>query len=174
MAIIFENIETGHTAGVSREKSGRFYEAKLSALVNSSDMSVNADRGQDKGWRLDSGQRAELEDMKGNPDTVAKVSEYTRVPVDNLTNADFLMYMLYLEERGKSTTAGRNDRRQKAEDDYRRRVAEAQKKEEKEPTKAEMIEQAKSEGLELDVTQKNTVAEIKKAIEEARQNSDKE
>lgn len=121
--IIFENIDTGETLLISRTHEGKHYRAKLSAIMNSSNLHVNADRGQDFGYRLQPEQQALLEEWEQDFDTIDKVSRYTKVPVDSLTHAEFLAYLLYTLEAGKSSQReDANDRRVK-QAEYQARVA---------------------------------------------------
>jgi hypothetical protein len=114
MAIIFENIDTKETYAIDREKEGKYYRAKLSALINSSNMSVNADRGQDFGVRLIPAQQALIEQWEADPTMIEKVSVYTKVMVDDLTHTEFLAYLLYQQELGSSPeNKSQADRRDK-------------------------------------------------------------
>lgn len=122
--IIFENIDTGETMGIDRQTGGANYEAKLSALINSSNMGINSDRGQDFGWRLSAEQQALIEKWEQEPSMIEKVSEYTHTIQDNLTHADFLMYLVYQQELGKSPEQAAIVERREKELSYEARVAE--------------------------------------------------
>jgi hypothetical protein len=121
--IIFENIDTHETVGVSRENDGKYYGAKLSALINSSNLGINADRGQDFGYRLQPEQQAILEDWESDPAVIDRVSQFTKVPVDMLQHNDFLGYMLYQQELGTSPEQKVDKERREKEADYAARVA---------------------------------------------------
>lgn len=121
--IIFENIDTGETMGIDRQTGGANYEAKLSALINSSNMGINADRGQDYGWRLSAEQQALIEKWEGQPDMIEKVSDFTHTVQDDLTHANFLSYLLYQQELGKSPEQAAVAERRNKELDYEKRVA---------------------------------------------------
>lgn len=123
MAIIFENIDTGDSIAVDRETGGKFYHAKLSALMNSSNMGINADRGQDYGWRLKPEQQALIEAWEEDPDTIDKVSQFTKVPLDSLTHSEFLSYMLHLQEAGRSPEKALAAARRESQAAYDARVA---------------------------------------------------
>lgn len=120
--IIFENIDNGQTVGINREIGGKYYRAKLSALINSSNLSVNADRGQDFGWRLKPEQQATIEEWERDPQMVEKVSNFTKVMIDDLTHAEFLSYMLYQQELGKSHERSVDAIRRENQRDYEERV----------------------------------------------------
>lgn len=124
MSIVFKNIDTGETVAVNREVEGKFYRAKLSALMNSSNLSLNADRGQDYGWRLDEAQQAILEEWEQDPEVIDKVANFTKVMVDSLSHADFLAYMIYQQELGKSPELGQEVLRRENQARYEARVAE--------------------------------------------------
>ncbi len=114
MAIIFENIDTKETYAIDREHEGKYYRAKLSALINSSNMSINADRGQDFGVRLIPEQQALIEEWENDPAMIEKVSNWSKVMVDDLTHTEFLSYLLYQQELGTSPdNKNQADRREK-------------------------------------------------------------
>lgn len=122
MAIIFENIDTGETYAISREAEGKFYRAKLSALINSSNMSVNADRGQDFGIRLAADQQALIEEWEQDPQMIDRVSTFTKVMVDDLTHTEFLAYLLYQQELGSNPEKREESIRRERQREYEARV----------------------------------------------------
>lgn len=123
MPIIFENIDTGETVGISRDKEGLYYKAKLSAVLNSSNLNVNADRGQDFGWRLAPEQQALIEEWEADPAMIDRVSNWTKVMVDDLTHSDFLQYLLYQQELGTNPEKREESIRREKQRDYETRVA---------------------------------------------------
>lgn len=131
MAIVFENIDSGEIISIDRKTGGKWFQAKLQAVINSSNLGVNHDRGQDFGWRLAVDQRATLDSWKEDGRKIAEVSEYTKVPVDSLSDSDFLSYMLYQEELGYTEKTVSRNEREKAEAKYRERVAAAKEKKSK-------------------------------------------
>jgi len=120
--IIFENIETGETVGISQESEGKFYRAKLSALMNSSNMSPNSDRGQDFGWRLAPEQQALIENWEQDPQMIDRVSVWSKVMIDALTHSEFLAYMLYQQELGTSPQKADAMVRREQQREYEARV----------------------------------------------------
>lgn len=122
MPIIFENIDNKQTLAIDRELEGKYYGAKLSAAINSSNMSTNRDRGQDFGWRLQPEQQALIEEWEIDPDMIDKVSTWSKVPIDMLSHGDFLGYMLRLEERGRSPERVEIATRRISEAEYQSRV----------------------------------------------------
>lgn len=121
--IIFENIDTGETFGISREVSGKYYRAMLSAIVNSSNMSVNADRGQDFGYRLIPEQQALIEEWERDPHMIDKVSTWSKVMIDDLSHSEFLAYLLYQQELGMSPEKSQDAERRNNQREYEARVA---------------------------------------------------
>lgn len=120
--IIFENIDTGETVGVDRATGGKHYRAKLSAVMNSSNMSPNSDRGQDFGWRLIPEQQALIEQWERDPSMIDRVSTWSKVMIDDLTHAEFLAYLLYQQELGNSPEMGQNADRRNKQREYEARV----------------------------------------------------
>lgn len=123
MAIIFENIDTGESILIDRATGGAFYRAKLSAAMNSSNMSPNADRGQDYGWRLQPEQQAIIEEWESDPTMIEKVADKSKVMEDALTHAEFLSYLLYQQELGKSPEQTQDAERRSKQAEYEARVA---------------------------------------------------
>lgn len=120
--IIFENIDTGETIGIDRKTGGQHYRAKLSAVMNSSNLSVNADRGQDKGWRLAPEQQALIEIWERDPEMIDRVSTWSKVMIDDLTHSEFLSYLLYQQELGMSPEQSHHTDRRAKEAEYQARV----------------------------------------------------
>lgn len=121
--IIFENIDTGETVGIDRQTGGKYYRAKLSAVMNSSNMSPNSDRGQDFGWRLIPEQQALIEQWESDPNMIDRVSTWSKVMLDDLTHSEFLAYMLYQQELGNVGERGQETDRRSNQRDYETRVA---------------------------------------------------
>lgn len=123
MPIIFENIDTGESVAYSRKKDGTHYAAKLSAVVNLSNMHINADRlGQDFGWRLQPEQQALIEQWEQDPIMVDKVSQWSQTMVDSLTHAEFLAYLAYQQELGTAPERTLTASRREAQMEYEARV----------------------------------------------------
>lgn len=133
MSIIFENIDPKNnnedgqpaTVRIDQETGGKWYRAKLAAIVNSSNLGPNRDRGQDYSWRLAVEQQAIIEAWQEQPEMVGKVAEYTHVLVDNLSDTDYLDYLLHQQELGQSPEKSNRAAIQAAEDQYKARVAAA-------------------------------------------------
>jgi hypothetical protein len=126
--IIFENIDTGETYLISRETEGKFYRAKLAALMNSSNMSPNSDRGQDFGIRLKPEIQALLELWESDGDMIEKVAAFAKVPTDGMTHADFLSYYLHQQELGKDPEKQQNVQRRENQLSYEEKVAQLKAK----------------------------------------------
>lgn len=122
MAIIFERLGTDETVAVDRKSGGKFYHAKLSALVNSSNMGINAHAGQDFGWRLAVEQQALIEEWEADPVMIEKVSQHTKTLIDGLTHSDFLAYLLYQQELGNSPERENIQDKRVAQQAYEARV----------------------------------------------------
>jgi hypothetical protein len=123
VGIVFENIDTHDSILITREGEGKHYRAKLSAAINSSNLHANADRGQDFGWRLVPEQQAVIEQWEEDPDMIDKVANFTKVPVDSMSHSDFLSYLLYQQELGKSPERSQDAQRRENQTEYEQRVA---------------------------------------------------
>lgn len=86
-------------------------------------MGINSDRGQDYGWRLQPEQQALIEAWEEDPDTIDKVANYTKVPMDSLSHAEFLSYMLHLQEAGRSPEKIFSTARRESQAQYDARVS---------------------------------------------------
>ena len=143
MAIKFENIDTGHTVAIDPETEGAHYGAKLSAVINSSNLSINADRGQDFGWRLDPEQQALIEQWEQDGQMIDRVSQHFKVPVDNLTHSEFLQYLVYTQNIGTSPERREVQLRRERQAEYDARVSKLraqEKPEAMEPFKAPTLD----------------------------------
>ena len=123
MPIIFERIDDGQTVAISQELEGKHYRSKLAALINSSNMSVNASAGQDFGWRLDPEQQVIIEQWEEDPTMVDKVSQYTKVQLEYLGHPEFLDYLLHTQEAGVSPERTEIIKRRENQAAYEARVA---------------------------------------------------
>lgn len=122
MPIIFENIDNHQTLAIDRELEGKYYGAKLSAALNSSNLGTNHDRGQDFGWRLQPEQQALIEEWEADYEMIDKVSAWAKVPLDRLEHADFLSYLLHTQEAGRSAERQDIAARRESEAAYQARV----------------------------------------------------
>lgn len=145
MSIIFENIDTKETVAINRELEGKYYRAKLAAVMNSSNLSPNADRGQDYGWRLNPEQQAILEEWEQDSAVIDKVANFTKVPSDALTHSDFLAYMLYLQELGNSPEKKDEASRRGNQKAYDARVEALRNQEKAEPVAPFSMDDLKAE-----------------------------
>jgi hypothetical protein len=122
--VIFENIDTGESVLISPEnEGGTEYMPKLSALMNSSNIGVNSDRGQDFGWRLQPEQQALLEEWESDGTMIEKVSAWAHIPSDALDHGNFLAYLVYYKQIGNSPVKRAMVARREMQLSYEERVA---------------------------------------------------
>lgn len=144
MAIKFRNIDSGETLAIDPTTDGPYYHAKLSAVINSSNMGENRDRGQDYGWRLDEEQQALIEMWEQDGSMIDRVSQHVKVPVDSLSHGDFLVYLVYQQGLGTSPERREVTLRREREAEYQARVQSLRDQQTPEPVapfKAPTVEQ---------------------------------
>ncbi len=104
MAIEFVNIKTGARVQLTRP-------AQITAFINSSDLGVNSNKGQDFGWRLSEDLVNKIEDMRDDGYVLQQISERLHISIDDLTTTHFVQEILHQEEvnaRRQVKTAERN------------------------------------------------------------------
>lgn len=95
MAIKFFNVKSGETRVCDTEPM-------ISAFWGSSNLSPNAVKGQDMGWRLAPEIVVRIEEIRQNPEKLEKISQDFKIPIDDLTDTDLLWYI-----SGEDTKVGR-------------------------------------------------------------------
>lgn len=133
MAIKFENIDNGQTLAIDQESEGAYYGAKLSAVINSSNLSINADRGQDYGWRLDPEQQALIEEWEQDGQMIDRVANHFKTPVDSLSHTEFLQYLVYTQSLGTSPERREVQIRRERQAEYDARVSKLRSQSKPEP-----------------------------------------
>lgn len=91
--IQFENIRTGEVVKFDGTQDPNTRQAHIAAFLNSSDMSPNALKGQDFGWRLAPEIKDEIERIKTDLPTLDMLSKRVGVPVDELRDFHILNFI---------------------------------------------------------------------------------
>jgi len=140
MQVIFENIKSGEMVSFHGTADRNLRSAKIDAYVNSSDMSVNSNKGQDFGWRLSPEVKAEFDEIKSDYKRLRVISDATGVSPENITDGQILSYMVSQELSKESAQNAKVENISTYEDAYRERVANARKQKAGEKTKADKPE----------------------------------
>lgn len=83
MPITFFNEKTGQVVKLSREP-------QIAAFINSSDMSINASQGQNKGWKLDVDDKLRIEEMRQDPAIVQRIAQSLSLNPEDLRTQHFI------------------------------------------------------------------------------------
>src|SRR6187431_2721599 len=91
--ITFENIKTGEKVEFTAAQDAETRQAHIAAYLNSSDLSPNALKGQDYGWRLAPEIVAEMERLRGDITVLDMLSRRLGVSIDELRDFHILNYI---------------------------------------------------------------------------------
>jgi len=95
MGIKFERITDGTIVEVERP-------AQVAALVNSSDLGINASRGQDHGWRLAPEVVSEIDDIKADMRALQDIARQKGLMVQDITTYDIVDYIFAQQQAAKA------------------------------------------------------------------------
>ena len=134
VGIEFFNVKTGETRYITSSEH-------IAAFFNSSDLGPNAKNKQDFGWRLSPEIIVELEQVKENPETMARIAQVYQIPVDDLVDFNILKYIVdrrFAPKPGKTDKQDHSAEYQKKLEAARKSaVADEPEEVEKETTKTE-------------------------------------
>ena len=102
--------------------------AQIDAYVNSSDMGVNANKGQDFAWRLDPEVAAEFDEIKSDYSRLKAISDASGVTPENITDGQILSYMVSAELSKEASKKAKVENVSTYEDEYRAKVSNAKKR----------------------------------------------
>lgn len=135
MKVEFENIKSGERVNFDGIAEANLRAAQIDAYVNSSNLGVNSNRGQDYAWRLAPEVAAHFDVIKSDFNQLNTISKATGVNVDDLSDGIILGYMVSQQLSEEAAKNAKVDKISNHEDAYRQRVADAKKKQsEPEPT----------------------------------------
>lgn len=114
--ISFYNIKTGEKVSLDRPH-------QIGAYINSSDLSVNSNLGQDFGWRLAPEVIIKLDEFREDPRTLEEIARRIGVDVSELTTIHLVQHISYLDDLGQKIEARREERTPKFQGDYEAEIA---------------------------------------------------
>lgn len=120
--ISFENIKTGEVVTFSGTQNPLTRQAHMAAYLNSSNMSPNALKGQDFGWRLAPEVVDRIEAVKGDLQTLTALSRAIGVPIDELKDFHILNYIAEQEFAAEALRARQSGESSVHEQSYEERV----------------------------------------------------
>jgi hypothetical protein len=102
--------------------------AQIDSYVNSSDMGINANKGQDFAWRLDPEVAAEFDEIKADYARLETISKAIGVTPENVTDGQILSYMVSVELSQEAAKTAKVDNVSTYEDAYRKKVSAAKER----------------------------------------------
>lgn len=123
MSVSFFNIKTGEEVALDDD-------AHIAAFVNSSDLGINATRGQDFKWRIAPELKAKVDEYSEDPLKLQEISVRMGIPMDSISIADVLSQIAFeqgIQERAAIRAANSNPAHA-AEYEARLKAAKAVKK----------------------------------------------
>lgn len=128
MRIGFENIKTGEVQTFEQIADRNARAAQIDAFINSSNLGINSNKGQDFGWRLLAETQAEFDEIKSDYAQLEKIARETGVMAENMTDGQLLAYMVTLETRRDATKKVKVENLSTYEDAYRKKVIQAKQR----------------------------------------------
>ncbi len=123
--ISFFNIKTGERVQLTRPH-------QIGAYLNSSDLSVNAQFGQDFGWRLAPEVIIKLDEFRADPNVLQQIATRIGVDISELTTIHLVQHISYLDDMGQKIEAQRKERTPEFQADYEQEIARRRKEFERE------------------------------------------
>lgn len=128
MKIEFVNIKSGERVSFERTADRNIRSAQIDSYVNSSDMGINAKKGQDFAWRLDPEVAAEFDEIKADYTRLKAISDATGVTPENITDGQILGYMVSQELQKDAAKKAKVENLSTYEDEYRKKVSNVKKR----------------------------------------------
>jgi hypothetical protein len=94
--IEFVNIKTNEHVELTRP-------SQIAAYINSSDLSPNASKGQDFGWRLAPELVVKIDEMSQDPETLDRISRALGVGVDEISIIHIVQYLSSRDDLAQKT-----------------------------------------------------------------------
>lgn len=123
MAIEFRNIKTNERRTLEDPN-------QIGAFINSSDLHINSNLGQDFGWRLAPEVVRRVERMRQDSDLLEKLSSRMGIGVEDITTIHLVNQISHEEGLKKATEQYEESSTGKYQDEYERELAELRKKDE--------------------------------------------
>lgn len=125
----FENIKTGEKVTFKPGQDPSARQAHIAAYLNSSDMSPNALKGQDFGWRLSPEIKHRIEQIKGDMETLDMLSKRIGISIDDIRDFHIVNYIAEQEFAQEALQQKAAKETTKYEEDYNARLQRLRKSE---------------------------------------------
>lgn len=126
--MIFENIHTGEKVEFKPGQDPQARTAHIASYLNSSDMSPNALKGQDFGWRLSPEIKHEVERIKGDMTTLDSIARRIGVGVEDIRDFHILNHIAEKEFAREAMAQRQKTETSKHEQDYNARLEKLRQK----------------------------------------------
>jgi hypothetical protein len=126
--ISFENIKTGEVVKFTAEQDAESRQAHIAAYLNSSNLSPNALKGQDFGWRLSPEIVAEMERIRTDINILDLLSRRIGISIDDIRDFHILNYIAEQSFASEVIAARAQDDSAKHEAAYQARLAKLREK----------------------------------------------
>jgi len=100
----------------------------IAAYINSSDLHVNALKGQDFGWRLAPAVVVQIDKLRGDFDALQRISQRIGVPVDEITTINLVNEISYQQGLRERAAAARLEAEPEYKADYEAELESLRKK----------------------------------------------
>ena len=123
MSIEFRNIKTNERRTLEDPN-------QIGAFINSSDLHINSNLGQDFGWRLSPEVVRRIERMRQDTDLLEKLSSRLGIGAEDITTIHLVNQISHEDGIKKATEQHEEASTGKYQDEYEREIAELRKKDE--------------------------------------------
>lgn len=109
------NIKTGEKVSLKRPH-------QIGAYINSSNIGVNSNKGQDFGWRLAPNIVVRIDEMASDIDLMEKISARKGIPVDEITTIHLVQYLSELDDRDEKMKEAELARNPQHQESYEKEI----------------------------------------------------
>lgn len=139
--INFMNIKTGERKNLSEPHH-------IAAYLNSSDLGVNSNKGQDFGWRLAPEIIVRVDEMANDAMLLQNLATNLGIPIDELTTTHLVQHISFMEDQANRMSQSRREREPEFKNQYDMEIAKLRKGEDWDDAPAEVVAEQKEAAQE--------------------------
>lgn len=130
------NVKTGERKVLTRPH-------QIAAFINSGDLHVNSNKGQDFGWRIDAEDLKRINALRADTSRLEEVARFLGKPVEDIRQMDFIKYISYLDDMAEKVKLSGEEEKPAFQAQYEAEVAAvlSGKKKESKPVIQKVAEQ---------------------------------
>lgn len=113
--IEFVNIATGERRQLTRPH-------QIAAFINSSDLHINSNKGQDFGWRLSEELIVQIEEMREDVQKMEEIAKRLGIPADELTSIHLVQQISYEQDLAERMAVKKAERNSTHKKQYEQRI----------------------------------------------------